>query len=300
MVSYSQTPEVEAALADLFGRRINQLLPDRDINDFALNWDAAANECVLYVRRSSGDWARDGATLDADAVTAIARILATEAGVSLNPLAPKLDCTLPNGFRLHVMLPPASAGPGLVLRTHHPREWSLDRFDMTDEQRGIITRAVIEQRTLIVSGIMGCGKTSFINALLPLIPERERILLIEDPPELRLPDTGNFIRRRVTPDMDLRQHVIAALRAAADRILIGEVRGPEAADFLEAASTGHAGLCSIHAGDTAEALKRLQRLAKCDRELVQEAVDLVIQIQRMPNGQRAVSQIQALKEGAAL
>ncbi len=87
MASYSQTPEVEAALLDLFGRRINELLPDRDINDFALNWDAAANECVLYVRRSSGDWARDGAILDADAVTAIARILATEAGVSLNPLA---------------------------------------------------------------------------------------------------------------------------------------------------------------------------------------------------------------------
>ena len=298
MASYSQTPEVEAALADLFGPRINELLPNRDINDFALNWDADDDECVLYIRRSSGDWICDGAIVDADAVTAIARMLATEAGVSLNPLAPKLDCTLPNGFRLHLMLPPASAGPGLVLRTHHPWEWSLERFDMTDEQRRIITRAVIEQRTLIVSGIMGCGKTSFINALLPLIPERERILLIEDPPELRVPETGQFIRRRVTPDMDLRQHVIAALRAAADRILIGEVRGPEAADFLEAASTGHAGLCSIHAGDAAEALKRLQRLAKCDRELVAETVDLVVQLQRMPNGQRAVSQITTLQEGA--
>jgi pilus assembly protein CpaF len=298
MANWSINRLVEPKLMELFGSRIDELLPDRDINDFALNWDAAANQCVLYICRATSDWYRDGAALHADALTAIARILATEARVSLNPIAPVLDCVLPNGFRLHVVLPPASDGPSAVLRTHHPRDWKLDYFGLTDEQRAIITTAVIEQQTIVVAGAMGCGKTSFINALLPLIPQRERCDVIQDQPELRIPDGRNFICRYVTPEMDLRQHVIAALRDAADRILIGEVRGPEAADFLEAASTGHSGLCSIHAGDTAESLSRLQRLAKCDHELIRQAIDLVIQLQRMPDGQRAVTQITALKEGA--
>lgn len=131
------------------------------------------------------------------------------------------------------------------------------------------------------------------------IPPRERVSLIEDPIELRIPDNmHNFVRRPVTLDMDLRQHVIAAMRDAVDRIIVGEVRGPEAADFLESASTGHSSLCSVHAGDTSEALSRIQRLAKCDSKLVREAIDFVIQIQRMPDGKRTVSQISALKEGA--
>ncbi len=299
MTSYSQNPAVEVALADLFGRRVNELLPDRDINDFALNWESSANECVLYVRRASGDWCRDGATLHADAVSAIARILATESGVSLNPIAPVLDCVLPNGFRLHVILPPASDGPGLVLRTHHPRDWTLGRFEMTDDQQAIITRAVIEQQSIVVSGAMGTGKTSFINALLTLIPKHERPVVIEDPPELRMPDDlRNVSRRRVTPEMDLRQHVIAALRAAADRIIVGEVRGPEARDMLEAASVGHASLSTVHAHSCDGAISRLARLAQCDADFVREAIDLVIQINRMPGGTRAVSQIKAPKEGA--
>lgn len=167
-MNYSTTPSVEAKLIELFGSRINALLPDRDINDFALNWDASAKECVLYLRRASGDWSRDGAALHPDVVTGIARILATEAGVSLNPAAPVLDCVLPNGFRLHVVLPPASTGPTAVLRTHHLRDWTLGQFEMTDDQRATITRAVVEQQTVVVSGNMGSGKTSFINALLPL------------------------------------------------------------------------------------------------------------------------------------
>ncbi len=300
MAAYSTNPAVDAALADLFGPRINILLPDRDINDFALNWDASVNQCVLYLRRGNGQWCCDGARLHADAVTAIARILATEAGVSLNPLAPKLDCVLPNGFRLHVVLPPAASdGPGMVLRTHHPRDWNLDCFEMTAEQQAIIKRAVIEQQTILVSGAMGCGKTSFVNALLTLIPKHERPVVIEDPLELRMPDDlRNVSRRRVTPEMDLGQHVIAALRAAADRIIVGEVRGPEARDMLEAASVGHPSLSTVHAHSCDGAISRLARLAQCDADFVREAIDLVVQVQRMPNGKRAVSQIRALKEGA--
>jgi pilus assembly protein CpaF len=301
MANYSSTRAVEAALADLFGPRINALLPDRDINDFALNWDAAGKRCVLYVRRSNGQWCCDGAALHPDAVTTIARIMATEAGASLNPSAPVLDCVLPNGFRLHAMLPPASDGPGLVLRTHHPQDWTLQRFEMTGEHQAIISRAVVEGQTIVVSGAMGCGKTSFVNALLNLIPKDERPVFIEDPMELRVPDDlRNASRRRVTPEMDLRQHVIAALRAAADRIIVGEVRGPEARDMLEAASVGHPSLSTVHAHSCDGAISRLARLAQCDRDFVREAIDLVIQINRTPGGTRAVTQIKALKEGATI
>jgi hypothetical protein len=91
MANWSINRLVEPKLMELFGSRIDELLPDRDINDFALNWDAAANQCVLYIRRATSDWYRDGAALHADALTAIARILATEAASHSTPL---LQCSI--------------------------------------------------------------------------------------------------------------------------------------------------------------------------------------------------------------
>jgi pilus assembly protein CpaF len=102
------------------------------------------------------------------------------------------------------------------------------------------------------------------------------------------------IRRFTTKDADLKRHVKESLRSRPDRIIIGETRGAEALDLLDAAVTGHSGLSGIHADSCDEALMRIQRLAGCDERLVHEAVDLIVHIRRFPDGKRSVTEIREL------
>jgi type IV secretion system protein VirB11 len=173
----------------------------------------------------------------------------------------------------------------------------LSDFDIKPHQAALIQTAVDQQQTILIAGKTTAGKTSLANAILALVPKSLRLLLVEDELELEIDTRGrNVTRRRASEDMDFTAHVRAALRDRPDYLILGEIRGSEATDVLEAASSGHPGISTIHAGSGQEALKRLQRLAKCDRELVREAIDLVIQVERMQDGRRAVTQILSLKE----
>jgi len=127
------------------------------------------------------------------------------------------------------------------------------------------------------------------------MPPSERLLVIEDSAELQI-RAGNVVRRFTSHSADLKRHVKEALRDRPDRIIIGETRGPEALDLLDAAVTGHPGLSTIHADSCEEALTRIQRLAGCDPVLVREAIDIVLHIQRFPDGRRAVAEIRNLTE----
>jgi Flp pilus assembly CpaF family ATPase len=198
-----------------------------------------------------------------------------------------------NGFRLHAVLPPSSDGPSLSIRTHHRRDWQLSDF-MTPDQVERIKSAILEQDTILIAGATSSGKTSCANAVIGLIPPSERLLVIEDAMELII-RPGNVTRRIATAAADLRRHVIESLRDRPDWIIVGEVRGAEARDMLEAAATGHPGLSTSHANGPTEALARLARLADCEQELIREAIDLVLFIERMPNGQRAVTQIEEVE-----
>jgi len=127
------------------------------------------------------------------------------------------------------------------------------------------------------------------------IPIVERLMILEDEPELKVRE-GN-VTRGATAKASLGRHVFEALRDRPDRIIIGEVRGPEAYDMLDAFSTGHSGgFATIHANGAAEVLTRLARLAKCNHQLISEAIDLVLYVERMPDGRRAVTQIKQLGE----
>jgi Flp pilus assembly CpaF family ATPase len=232
------------------------LLRNPAVQEVSGNFEPAANLCRLYADFGDGFMRDVEMTLTPAAIIAVTRTLATKAGKSLNPRAPFLNCTLANGFRYHAVLSPSSDGPSLSIRTHHRRLWSLTNF-LTTEQTEPIKRAVIGKKTLLVAGATNSGKTSLLNALINLIPIDEGLLVIEDEPELQI-RPGNVTRRRATEAADLAKHVFEALRDRPDRIVIGEVRGSEAAGMQEAFATGHAGgLSTIHANGCDEALARL-------------------------------------------
>jgi Flp pilus assembly CpaF family ATPase len=268
-------------------------LHDPAVQETSVNYNAVTGKCEVVVDRGIGPMQPTGGVVEPAAIIAAARILATSAGLSLHRDASFLTMTMANGFRLHAVLAPSSDGPSLSIRTHHRPDWKLSDF-MPPHQVERMRAAISDRSTILIAGATSSGKTSCTNALIGVIPSSERLLVIEDAMELII-RPGNVTRRIATGAADLRRHVIESLRDRPDRIIVGEVRGTEARDMLEAAATGHPGLSTIHANGPAEALTRLARLADCGQDLIQEAIDLVLFIERMPDGRRAVTQIKEVK-----
>jgi len=292
---FDEDPALEAELRRIYGPIVVEYLSKDACQELSANWDSLSGQCSLHADLGNGPMVALGHALPALSIIAGTRILATRAGKSLNPRAPFLNRVLACGFRYHAVLPPSSDGPSFSIRTHHRRDWKLGHFEMTPEEMTAIERAIIEQQTILISGRTNSGKTSLLNAMLALVPPQERLLVIEDEPELEIRPGGNVTRRRATEAADLKRHIIEALRDRPDRLICGEIRGAEAADVLEAVATGHSGASTIHAGSVDEALRRLQRLAKCDRELVCQAINMVIQVERMADGRRAITELKELK-----
>jgi Flp pilus assembly CpaF family ATPase len=291
---YSTHPAKEAAVHKLFGPVIAEYLTNPKIQELSANYDPVTKVCRLYF--DDGTWPMqpiEGTTITPEAIVTATLLLTTGAGKSLDANAAFLNCVLPCGSRYHAALPPVADGPSFSIRTHHRRAWALTDF-MSPDQSNTIRTAVRDKKTIMVAGGTNTGKTSLLNAIANLIPIEERLLVIEDEPELRIRD-GNVTRRRATEAADLKRQVFEALRDRPDRIIVGEVRSTEAANMLEALVTGHAGgLTTIHANGTEEAITRLMRLADCDRELVFEAIDIIVFIERTSAGKRQVKEIKKL------
>lgn len=289
-MNYSLKPEVEAAINRLYVE-VTPHLTDPRVQEVSANYDPVTKLCRLYVDDGIGPMRLVG-TLSPHTIATVTLLLCTGAEKSLDARAPFLNCVLPNGCRYHAALDPVADGPSFSIRTHHPRPWKLADF-MSQDQIDFITGAVRDRLTILVAGATFSGKTSLLNAIINLIPEHERLLVIEDEPELRIRE-GNVTRRRATEAADLKRNVFEALRDRPDRIIVGEVRGSEAAAMIEALVTGHGGsLSTIHAKGTEEAITRLMRLAQCDRELIHEAIDLIVFIERQ-GGRRVVTEIKRL------
>lgn len=292
MILYSLNPAIEDAITGLY-QMITPYLTDRAVQEISANWDAAAKVTRVYIDRGSGTMDYVG-EINPHAIVAATLMLATEVGKSIDAGAAFLNCVLPIGYRYHAAMPPVTDGPSFSIRLHHPREWKLSDFNMTEEQITNVTNAVLNKQTILVAGGTFVGKTSFLNALLKLIPVEERLLVIEDEMELHVRE-GNVVRRRATELANLKRQVFEALRDRPDRIIVGEVRSAEAADMLEALATGHAGgLSTIHANSVEGAIKRLQRLAQCDLDLIHEAINVIIFLERKGR-QRTVKEIQYLE-----
>src|SRR5690349_18187878 len=196
------------------------------------------------------------------AVNTIARILARREADETNPI---LDARLPDGSRVAAMLPPVTEGIVLTVRKFRPNWFTLDELvangTLSSSLRDEFREAVERRQNILISGPTGSGKTTLVKALLDLIPEDERVLLIEDTAELPL-DRPNSVRFTAREGVSIRDLLKASLRHRPDRILVGEVRDGAAYDLLQALNTGHAGsISTLHASSATHALNRLTRLA---------------------------------------
>jgi pilus assembly protein CpaF len=241
----------------------------------------------------------------------IERILAP-LGRRVDELSPMVDARLADGSRVNVVIPPLAVdGPALAIRRFGARRPSprelVELGSLTSAQRELLEAAVKGRRSVLVSGGTGSGKTTLLNALSSFIDPAERVVTIEDAAELRL-QQPHVVRLESRPasvegrgEVGVRELLRNALRMRPDRIVIGEVRGPEALDLLTALNTGHDGaLSTIHANSPVDALARLETLAlmagvglphEAIAEQVQRGIDLVVHLERRRNGTRRVAEI---------
>lgn len=224
---------------------------------------------------------------------------------------PMVDARLPTGERVNVIIPPlALSGPTLTIR-RFPRAYTLPELiglGTLDEQMLMLLAAFVRARfNVIVSGGTGSGKTTLLNALSGLIPSHERIITIEDSAELQLQQEHVIPLESRPPNVEgkgqvtIRDLVRNSLRMRPDRIIVGEVRGGETLDMLQAMSTGHDGsLATVHANSAEDALMRLQTLGSMSEVLIpfealkdqiNAAVDVVVQLTRFADGSRRITEI---------
>lgn len=237
-------------------------------------------------------------------VTTVERCLAP-LGLRLDRTRPMVDARLPDGSRIHAVLPPASVGSPLVaVRRFSQRVNSLEDLlvegTATRDQIDLLVGAVTSRETVVVSGGTGAGKTTLLNLLAAHIPPTERVVTIEDAAELSLP--GHVVRLEAHPpnaegvgEVTIRDLLRSALRLRPDRIVVGEVRGAEALDLVSAMNTGHRGsMTTLHANSPDEAMWRLETLALSSgsvsetavKRQLEASVDWVVQIDRVSGGRR--------------
>ncbi|MBI2444238.1 MAG: CpaF family protein [Candidatus Magasanikbacteria bacterium] len=256
---------------------------------------------------------------DAEVRNLINRLVAA-VGRRLDEAQPLVDARLPDGSRINAVIAPLSrVGTVLTIRRFPPEPWTLPRLmarGLAPAAAGeFLRRAVVARLNILVSGSTGSGKTALLNALAGAIPVAERLVTIEDTAEIMLGHPHWIPLEARPPNMEgagevsIRTLLKNALRMRPDRIIIGEVRGGEALDLLQAMNTGHQGsLTTIHANGPAEALLRLETMALLGdvvlplaavRAQVKAAVQLVVQLARCPGGARRLVAIAELLPGAA-
>jgi pilus assembly protein CpaF len=265
---------------------------------------------IFFERK--GKLERSPATFSEEGIRAAIMNVAQFMGRRVNEENPYLDARLPDGSRVAIVLPPCSRkGPAIAIRKFAKEKLSLQdliRFGSINEE--IVTFldiAVKLRKNMIVSGGTSSGKTSLLNVVSTLIPNEQRIIVIEDSAELQLQQDHVLPLESKPPDkhgkgeVTLRELVRASLRLRPDRIVVGEVRGGEALDLLQAMNTGHSGsLATTHASSPLQTLSRLETLTLFSgldlpivaiREQVSTAIDLIIQAARLPDGSRKVTHI---------
>lgn len=280
---------------------LEPLLADESVTEVLVNGGRE-----VWVERQ-GRLARAPWTLAAGEAEQLVERMLAPLGVRADRLSPVADARLPDGSRLHVVLPPVAAdGPSIAIRRFRAGGIPLGTF-AADPVARLLARCLHERRNVLVSGATSAGKTTLLNALAEGIGAGERVVTIEDACELRLPGE-HVVRleaRRPSSDglgeVTVRDLVRAALRMRPDRLVIGEVRGPEAYDLVQALNTGHDGsLATCHANGPLDALRRLETMVLLGapslplaavREQVHASLDVVVHVLRGDDGRRRVADV---------
>jgi pilus assembly protein CpaF len=238
--------------------------------------------------------------------------IVAQIGRRIDESSPMVDARLPDGSRVNAIIPPLSlSGPLVTIRkfgTHRLMVDDLIRLStLTSETVEFLKRCVLAELNILISGGTGTGKTTLLNALSTAIPDSDRIVTIEDAAELKL-DQGHVLRLEARPrniegegEVPIRELVRNSLRMRPDRIVVGEVRGSEALDMLQAMNTGHDGsLCTVHANAPRDALSRIETMVlmagyelpvRAIRSQVASALDLIVHLERLEDGSRRVTSI---------
>jgi len=308
---------VEEVVDELAGYGpLESLIKDDRINDILVN-----GPTKIFIERDGRLEITSLRFIDNDHVLRVIRRILAHLGRRIDEASPMVDARLPDGSRVNAIIPPlALDGPCLSIRKFRKQpllSGDLLQYGTLDNDMLAFLTAAVERRcNLIVSGGTGAGKTTLLNVLSRFIPHSERIVTIEDAAELQL-EHDHVVRLETRPsniddhgEITARELVKNALRMRPDRIVLGEVRGEEVMDVLQAMNTGHDGCMStVHANSPEDAMLRFEMLAGLAkfhgteatlRKMIAAGIELVVQIARMPNGQRkvvSITEIAGVRDG---
>ncbi len=287
---------------------LEPLLAQRGVTDVLVN---GAGQ--VWIDRGHGMERAAARFADDAAVRRLAQRLAAGAGRRLDDAMPFADAVLPDGTRLHAVLPPLAERPTLSLRVLARRRFDLDQLvaqgTMPARVADLLRGVVAARLTVVITGGTGTGKTTLLGALLGAVAADERILLIEDAPELVVahPHVVRLVTRAANVEgaggVGLRELVRQALRMRPDRLVVGEFRGAEMVELLVALNTGHDGSgATLHANSAADVPARVTALgalaglpAAAVASLVASAIDVIVHLRRRPDGLRVVDEIALLE-----
>jgi pilus assembly protein CpaF len=308
-LSFSEQEKIQSDLLDdVFGLGpLEPLLADSTISDILVN----GTKSVFIERRGLLEKVDTTFRDDRHLLQIIDRIV-SRVGRRVDESSPMVDARLPDGSRVNAIIPPlALDGPSMSIRRFGTGPLAANQLvklkSISAEMMELLTAAVKARISILISGGTGAGKTTFLNILSQYIPSGERLVTIEDAAELRLAQE-NIVRLETRPPnvegqgaVRQRQLLINSLRMRPDRIIIGEVRGEEAFDMLQAMNTGHEGsMTTIHANTPRDALSRLESMVamtsmnlpeRTVRQQIASAISIVVQASRMSDGTRKVTSI---------
>jgi|SRR5271157_1360950 len=310
---------IDAALADLIGYGpLDAILNDAEVNEIMVN-----GASQIFVERN-GELLETDARFEDDAhVMRIIHRIVDPLGRHVDADNPTVDARLPDGSRVNVVLPPVAVdGPVITIRKFLQTKMEMkDLIDMgalTPYMGKFLEACVVTRLNILVTGNTSSGKTTILNVLSSFIPNYERIITIEDAVELKLKQRHVVRLETKLPGVDgngattVRDLVRNALRMRPDRIVVGEVRGGEAMDMLQAMNTGHTGsLTTLHANTPRDATSRLETMAMMAglemplaaiRKQIASAINLIVHLARLPDGSRKMTHITELSgmEGEVL
>ncbi len=286
---------------------LERLLADETVTEIMVN-----GPHDIWVERGGRLYETPVRFSDESHLRRIVNKMVAQVGRRIDESSPMVDARLPDGSRVNAIIPPLSlSGPLVTIRKFSRRRLDLDDMiklgTLNAETVEFLQRCIRAQLNMLISGGTGSGKTTLLNALSTSIPDSERVVTIEDAAELRL-NQRHVLRLEARPrnlegegEVEIRQLVRNSLRMRPDRIIVGEVRGAEALDMLQAMNTGHDGsLSTIHANSSRDALARVETMVlmagidlpvRAIRQQVSSALDVVIHLERLEDGSRRVTSI---------